>query len=75
MNRRNQISLTVRSTAGTWPDARFNVNNKAQKVVDDAVEHFHLDASPRVPYRLTSGGRDVALGEKLEISDSRTGIR
>jgi hypothetical protein len=66
MQRRNHITLIVRSTSGTWPDARFNVNNKAQKVVDDAIAHFHLDPSPRVPYRLTAGGRDLALGERIE---------
>lgn len=66
MSGRNQITLIVKSTAGTWPDAQFNINNKGQKIVDDGVEHFHLDPSPRVPCRLTHNGRDLALGEKIE---------
>ena len=57
MSGRNQITLIVRSTAGVWPDARFNVNNKAQKVIDDGVAHFRLDPSPRVSYRLIHNGR------------------
>lgn len=62
----NQIVLIVKSTAGTWPDARFNLNNKTEKVLDDGVRHFHLDPTPTAPYRLTHNGRSLSLGEKLE---------
>lgn len=65
MSPQNQIELVVKSTAGTWPNARFNVNNKAQKVLDDGVRHLNLDPSPAVPYVLTHNGTPIALGEKL----------
>jgi hypothetical protein len=61
----NQMTIVVKSTAGTWPDARFNRNNKAQKVLDDGIHHFHLEANPSVPYVLSKGGQPLALGEKL----------
>ncbi len=62
----NQITLTVRSTSGIWPDARFNVNNRAQKILDDGIRHFGLDPAPRAPYRLTQNGRVLDLSEKME---------
>ena len=73
MNGQNQIHLIVRSTAGTWPDARFNVNNRVQKVLDDGVRRLGLDPSPAVPYRLTHEGRALALGEKIEDVGLRDG--
>lgn len=69
----NQITITVKSTSGTWSDARFNVNNKAEKVLNDAVRQLGLDPSPTVPYRLTHNGRALALGEKLEDLGIRDG--
>jgi hypothetical protein len=62
------ITLVVRTTAGTWSDARFNRNNKAQKIVDDAIDHFGLDPTPPQPYILerASSGSTIPLGEKIE---------
>lgn len=62
----NQITLIVRSTSGIWPDARFNLNNRAQKVLDDGIRHFGLDPAPQGPYRLTHNGRVLDLSEKIE---------
>jgi hypothetical protein len=64
----HNISLIVKSTAGVWPDARFNQDNRAQKVLDDGILHFHLDPSPAQPYLLVreSDGSTLNLSEKLE---------
>lgn len=59
------VLLVVKSTAGTWPDARFNRNNKAQKILQDGINHFHLDPSPAVPYILTRNGTQLDLNEKI----------
>lgn len=62
------ITLIVKSTAGVWPDARFNLSNRAQKVLDEGVRHFHLDPSPAQPYLLVreADGSTLNLSEKLE---------
>jgi hypothetical protein len=62
------ITLVVRTTAGTWSDARFNRNNKAQKIVDDATEHFGLDPTPPQAYILerASTGESIPLDQKIE---------
>ena len=62
------ITLVVRTTAGSWNDARFNRNNKAQKIVDDSIDHFRLDPTPPQPYILerAANGEPIPLGEKIE---------
>jgi hypothetical protein len=64
----HHLNLVVKSTAGVWPDARFNRENRAQKVLDDGVRHFHLDPNPAQPYLLVreADGRTLNLSEKLE---------
>jgi hypothetical protein len=64
----NHLNLVVKSTAGVWPDARFNQENRAQKVLDEGVRHFHLDPSPAQPYLLVreADGSTLSLSEKLE---------
>lgn len=59
------VVLVVKSTAGTWPDARFNRNNKAQKILEEGIEHFSLDPSPAVPYVLTRSGNQLDPNEKI----------
>lgn len=59
------VVLTIKSTSGIWEHARFNRNNRAQKIVDEAVKHFPLDPSPEAPYVLSHDDRDLALGEKI----------
>jgi hypothetical protein len=62
------ITLVVRTTAGTWSDARFNRNNRAQKIVDEAIDHFGLDPTPPQPYILERGttGESIPLDQKIE---------
>jgi hypothetical protein len=64
----HHLTLVVKSTAGVWPDARFNEENRAQKVLDDGIRHFHLDPSPAQPYLLVreADGSTLNLSEKLE---------
>jgi len=62
------ISLTVKSTAGTWADARFNRNNRAQKILADGIDHFRLDPNPSRPYvlRREATGAQLALDQKID---------
>lgn len=73
MSGQNQIRLIVRATSGTWPDARFNVNNRVQKILDEGVRRLGLDPSPAVPYRMTRGGQALSLTEKIEDVGLREG--
>jgi hypothetical protein len=61
------ITLTVKSTAGVWTDARFNRNNRAQNILDDAIEHFRLDPNPARPYvlRREADNSALALDQKI----------
>lgn len=63
----NKINLIVKSTAGTFTD-KFNVNHKAQKVFDQALEYFRLAQGAGASYILVheADRRDLALGEKIE---------
>lgn len=68
MTEDHHITLVVKSTAGTWDDARFNDENKAEKVLDGSIKHFKLDPTPSSPYVLIreSNGASLPLGEKLK---------
>ena len=63
----NQLTLTVKSTSGTFVD-KFNSNNKAQRVLDDAIRYFGLSTGGGVTYilRREADARTLALSEKLE---------
>jgi hypothetical protein len=69
------ITLVVKSTAGTWDDARFNRSNRAQKVLDEGIRHFNLDPDPSRPcvLRQESTGAQLALDQKLEDLGLTTG--
>lgn len=71
----HHINLIVKSTAGVWPDARFNIDNRAQKVLDDGIRHFRLDPNPAQPYLLVreADGSALSLSEKLEELGLRDG--
>jgi hypothetical protein len=60
------LTLTVKSTSGTFTD-RFNRENRAQKVLDEALAKLGLNTGPGVTYVLVraTDGRVLALGEKL----------
>lgn len=61
------INLTVKSTSGQFTD-KYNLNNKAQKVFDEAIRRFQLSTSGGVTYTLKreADNRVLALDEKLE---------
>jgi hypothetical protein len=62
----NQVDLTIKSTSGQFTD-RFNVENRAQKVLDAAIKEFGLATGGGVTYSLVreADGRTLALSEKL----------
>jgi hypothetical protein len=61
------ITLTVKSTSGSFTED-FNRNNKAQKILDEAIRRFGLNPGASVTYvvRRESDGRVLTLSEKLE---------
>lgn len=68
------LDLTVKSTSGRFP-GRFNQENRAQRVLDEAVRYFGLATGGNVSYTLRRefDGLDLALGEKLEELGLRDG--
>ncbi len=63
---KNFLDLTVKSTSGTFSD-RYNKNNKAQKVFDEAISYFRLNTTGGTyVLRREADSRTLALGEKLE---------
>lgn len=69
------ITLVVKSTAGTWPDARFNRSNRAAKILEDGIDHFRLDPNPPRPYvlRREADNSALALDQKIEALGLRDG--
>lgn len=63
----NKIVLTVKSTSGAFTDD-FNINNKAQRVFDEALRRFRLVQGAGASYVLVreQGRSQLALGEKIE---------
>lgn len=61
------INLTVKSTSGQFTD-KYNLNNKAQRVFDEAIRRFQLSTSGGVTYTLKREADNyvLALDEKLE---------
>jgi hypothetical protein len=62
-----KITLTVKSTSGTWPNAEFNTSNKVEKILDEAIKHFPLNPTPQAPYTVVreSTGQSLPLNEKI----------
>lgn len=62
----NFLTLTVKSTSGTFSD-RYNKHNPAEKVFDDAIKYFGLNtAGATYILRRQADNRTLALNEKLE---------
>ena len=63
----HHITLTVKSTSGTWPNAPFNTSNKVEKILNDAIKHFPLNKTPQAPYTVVreSTGASLPLNEKI----------
>jgi hypothetical protein len=71
----HHITLTVKSTSGTWPNAEFNTSNKIQKILDDAIKHFPLNKTPQAPYVVVreSTGQPLPLNEKIGDTGLQSG--
>ena len=65
----HHITLYLKSTAGAWPDARFNIENRAKKVLDEAIDHFNLRPDPQRPYVLRRERDNVVLGLDQKLED------
>lgn len=61
-----KLTLTVKSTSGSFTED-FNPNNKAEKVLHEAIKELNLVQNPPHPYvlRRESDQRVLALGEQL----------
>ena len=70
-----KIILTVKSTAGTWPNGEFNTSNKVQKILDEAIKHFPLNKTPQAPYSVVreSTGQSLPLNEKIGDTGLQSG--
>jgi hypothetical protein len=68
------ITLRLKSTAGEQ-DERFNRQNKAQKILDVAIEIFTLNPTPPSPYVLERkiDGRVLSLDAKISELDLEGG--
>lgn len=58
------LNLTVRSTSGSFTD-RWNKQNKAQRVHDDALRKLRLAAGTYLLKRERDGASSLTLSEKL----------
>lgn len=65
-NGNHHLSLRVKTTSGEFTDT-LNTSNQTQKIVDDAIHHFHLNPNPPQPYVLKRGsdGSTIPLGVKI----------
>jgi hypothetical protein len=69
------ITLTVSSTSGQFVE-QFNRNNKAEKVLAEAIDRLNLQPDPPHPYvliRKTPPEKQLALQEKLGDQGVRDG--
>lgn len=71
----HQITLTVKSTSGTWQNAEFNTSNKIDKILEDAIKHFNLNKTPPAPYTVVreSTGQTLPLNEKISDAGLQSG--
>ena len=65
---KQRVRLSVRSTSGQFED-EFNLNNRVEKVLDEAVERFRLVTGGGVTYIVNRERGDVTMNpaEKLEV--------
>jgi hypothetical protein len=68
------LALTVKSTSGSFTED-FNADNKAEKVLEEAIRRLHLNPSPAVAYVLKreSDGLVLNLSEKLGAQGIKSG--
>lgn len=66
----HQITLTIKSTAGTLPDEEFNTSNRVEKILEDALKKLPLDKNPPAPYKVVRESTDTSLPLDEKISDT-----
>ena len=59
------LSLTVKSTSGSFTD-EFNRNNRAEKILDEAIKRFNLNRAAVYILKREADERVLDPGEKLE---------
>jgi hypothetical protein len=66
MPTQHRLKLTVKSTSGSFSD-EFNSENKAEKVLAEAISRLNLDPNPAVAYVLKreSDGLTLNISERL----------
>ena len=71
----HHVSLTVKSTSGTWQNAEFNTSNKVEKILEEAINHFNLSKTPTAPYTIVreSTGQSLPLNEKISDAGLHAG--
>ncbi len=70
---KNQLDLTIKSQTGsTWLNAEFNLHQKVRLVLEEAIQHFHLDSSLQYEVILVQGGAQPSL--QLEDSLEEAGV-
>jgi hypothetical protein len=71
----HKITLTVKSTSGSWANAEFNTSNKVEKILDEAIKHFPLNKTPQAPYAVVreSNGQSLPLSEKISAVGLQSG--
>lgn len=66
----NHITLTIKSTAGTLPNVKFNTSNKVQKILDEALKELPLDKTPQAPYKVVRESTNQSLPLEEKIGDT-----
>jgi hypothetical protein len=71
----HHLTLTVKSTSGTWANAEFNSSNKIEKILEEAIKHFNLNKTPQAPYTVLreSTGQPLPLNEKISDAGLKSG--
>lgn len=71
----HHITLTIKSTSGTWPNAEFNTSNKVEKILEGAIKHFSLSKTPQAPYTVVreSSSQSLPLNEKMGDTGLQSG--
>lgn len=75
MSDKHKVTVTVKSTSGTWQNAEFNTSNKIEKILEEAIKHFPLNPTPQAPYTVVreSTGQPLPLNEKIADTGLQSG--
>jgi hypothetical protein len=64
----HHLNLQVKTTSGEFQDT-LNTSNKTQKIVDDAINKFHLNPNPPQPYVLKRGSDGSTIPLNIKLSE------